>query len=86
MSKYEGRPLMDWLLDGKLPPGKQAQLTRIANAAPGMLQALHAFRALPWQHNFGSTASLAECRAFLAQTSKWWNEVALPIIADAEGA
>ena len=86
MSNYEGRPLVDWLLSEQLTPKKKAQLARIANAAPGMLQALHAFQALPWQHNFGSTASLAECRAFLAQTSKWWNEVALPVIADAERA
>jgi hypothetical protein len=41
-------------------------------------------RELPWQHNFGSTATPEELRRFALAVVDWWNNVALPVVTKAE--
>lgn len=67
------------------PSEEQEQLARMFAASPEMLRVLQAAQFKEWVHNAAITEDIEALRRICLAYNEWWNEQAVPIIAQATG-
>jgi len=78
--------LVGLLMGDTLAPGKRAELVRLANAAPRLLEAVHSLDRVdrgglvPWVHNAAHNGDIEALRRICLAYSKAWNEYAVPAL------
>ncbi len=64
---------------------EQETLARLFAASPEMLRVLEAAQQIDWVHNAAITDDIEALRKICLAYAAWWNQKALPVIAQAKG-
>lgn len=68
-----------------LPCEEQEKIAMLFSASPALLEVLEKAKDCFGQHNLLSTATDEERRQAISRFSRWWNDLAVPVITQVKG-